>query len=409
MRGFPVVPPTSAGVRHTCGVNAFASAVSTSADPGDAAREACAAVREGLRAAAADLVVVFATPDLMANAAGIAAIVAAELAPGATIGCTAEGVAGTGCEVEAPPGLSILAASLPDASVEPFVLDPGLDADGATVLTGWPAQVDPRAPDDVATDDAVILLADPFSFPPDSLHDESGNPAARTIIGGMASGGMAPRGHRLIFGEHVLAEGAVGVVVPGARAVVSQGCRPVGPEMTITACHDGVVEQLAGRPALERVRAVVENLPAEDRALVDQGVLAGLVEDGNKPQLEQGDFLIRGILGGDPESGAIAVGGRVRVGQVMRLQVRDHESAAADLRHALARVPAGRAGGALLFTCNGRGTRMFPGAHHDAGAVADVLGDIPLAGLFCNGEIGPVGGRAHLHGFTATLAVFTSP
>ncbi|MFM8829304.1 MAG: FIST C-terminal domain-containing protein [Actinomycetota bacterium] len=382
-------------------MNAFASAVSTSADPANAAREACAAVRDGLRGSTADLVVVFATPDLMANAAGIGAIVAAELAPGAVIGCTAEGVAGTGREVEAPPGLAIWAASLPGTALEPFVLDPGLDADGATVLTGWPAQVDPRAPDEIASGDAVILLADPFSFPPESLHDASGKPAARTIIGGMASGE-----HRLIFGEHVLAEGAVGVVVPGARAVVSQGCRPVGPEMTITACHDGVVEQLAGRPALERVRAVVEDLPPEDRALVDHGVLAGLVEDGNKPQLEQGDFLIRGILGGDPESGAIAVGERVRVGQVMRLQVRDHESADADLRRALADVPGGRAGGALLFTCNGRGTRMFPAPHHDARAVADVLGDIPLAGLFCNGEIGPVGGRAHLHGFTATLAVF---
>jgi len=397
-----------ARVRHTWHVNAFASAVSTSADPANAAREACAAVRDGLRGSTADLVVVFATPDLMANAAGIGAIVAAELAPGAVIGCTAEGVAATGREVEAPPGLAIWAASLPGTALEPFVLDPGLDADGATVLTGWPAQVDPRAPDEIASGDAVILLADPFSFPPESLHDASGKPAARTIIGGMASGGMAPGEHRLIFGEHVLAEGAVGVVVPGARAVVSQGCRPVGPEMTITACHDGVVEQLAGRPALERVRAVVEDLPPEDRALVDQGVLAGLVEDGNKPQLEQGDFLIRGILGGDPESGAIAVGERVRVGQVMRLQVRDHESAGADLRRALADVPGGRAGGALLFTCNGRGTRMFPSPHHDARAVADVLGDIPLAGLFCNGEIGPVGGRAHLHGFTATLAVFTS-
>jgi len=408
LRGFPVGPPEAAGVRHTGGVNAFASAVSTNADPGGAAREACAAVREGLRGAAADLVVVFATPDLMANAAGIAAIIATDLAPGAAIGCTAEGVVGTGREVEAPPGIAIWAASLPGAALEAFVLDPGLDADGATVLTGWPAQVDPRAPDGIASDDAVIVLADPFSFPPDSLHDESGKPAARAIIGGMASGGRAPGEHRLIFGEHVLAEGAVGVVVPGARAVVSQGCRPVGPEMTITACHDGVVEQLAGRPALERVRAVVEDLPPDDRLLVDQGVLAGLVEDGNKPQLEQGDFLIRGILGGDPESGAIIVGERVRMGQVMRLQVRDHESADADLRGALGEVPAGGAGGALLFTCNGRGTRMFPGPHHDARAVAETLGDIPLAGLFCNGEIGPVGGRAHLHGFTATLAVFMS-
>jgi small ligand-binding sensory domain FIST len=386
-------------------MNAFASAVSTLPRPGDAAREACATVLRDLDGHRPDLVVLFATPDLMANAAGIAAIVSGELGGGAIIGCTAEAVVGTGREVESPPGLSLWAAALPGAHLEPFVLDPGLDEDGGTVLTGWPAQVDPRAPADVAGGDAVILLADPFSFPPDSLHGPDGKPATRQVIGGMASGGRAPGDHRLVFGEHVLAEGAVGVVVPGAHAVVSQGCRPVGPEMTITACHDGVVEELAGRPALERVQAVVEDLTAEDRALVDQGVLAGLVEDGNKPQLEQGDFLIRGILGADASTGAIAVGERVRVGQVMRLQVRDHASADADLRRALAEVPA-PAGGALMFTCNGRGTRMFPAPDHDARAVADVLGAVPLAGLFCNGEIGPVGGRAHLHGFTATLAVF---
>ena len=386
-------------------MNAFASAMSTLPKPGDAAREACAAVLRALDGHHPDLVVLFATPDLMANAAGIAAIISGELGGGAIIGCTAEAVVGTGREVESPPGLSLWAASLPGTRLEPFVLDPGLGDDGAAVLTGWPAQVDPRAPAEVAGSDAVILLADPFSFPPDSLHGPDGKPAARQVIGGMASGGRAPGDHRLVFGEHVLAEGAVGVVVPGAHAVVSQGCRPVGPEMTITACHDGVVEELAGRPALERVQAVVEDLGAEDRALVDQGVLAGLVEDGNKPQLEQGDFLIRGILGGDPSTGAIAVGERVRVGQVMRLQVRDHESAGADLRRALAQAP-GPAGGALLFTCNGRGTHMFPEPDHDARAVADVLGAVPLAGLFCNGEIGPVGGRAHLHGFTATLAVF---
>ncbi|MBU6364267.1 MAG: hypothetical protein KGQ95_08630, partial [Acidobacteria bacterium] len=248
-------------------MNAFASAMSTLPKPGDAAREACAAVLRALDGHHPDLVVLFATPDLMANAAGIAAIISGELGGGAIIGCTAEAVVGTGREVESPPGLSLWAASLPGTRLEPFVLDPGLGDDGAAVLTGWPAQVDPRAPAEVAGSDAVILLADPFSFPPDSLHGPDGKPAARQVIGGMASGGRAPGDHRLVFGEHVLAEGAVGVVVPGAHAVVSQGCRPVGPEMTITACHDGVVEELAGRPALERVQAVVEDLPTEDRAL----------------------------------------------------------------------------------------------------------------------------------------------
>lgn len=370
-------------------MDAFASFLSTTPDAGAAAREACDAVRQALGGATPDLAVVFATPDLMANAPGIAAIIQGHLAPGALIGCTAEAVAGTGREVEHPPGLSLWAAVLPGRAIRAFALDPATQA--IPVEEGM-----------------AILLADPFGFPPSALRGTDGSALEGAIVGGMASGGRQPGDHRLVVDGTVLTSGAVGVVVPGARAVVSQGCRPVGPEMTITAGGDGVIAELAGKPALQRVREVVEALPHDERALVDQGVLAGLVVDGNKPQLEQGDFLIRGILGGDPDSGAMAVGEDVRVGQVMQLQVRDHASADADLRRALGEVPRGTARGALLFTCNGRGTRMFPGPDHDAAAIADVLGQVPMAGMFCNGEIGPVGGRAHLHGFTATMAIFTS-
>ncbi len=179
--------------------------------------------------------------------------------------------------------------------------------------------------------------------------------------------------------------------------------------MTITDGGDGVVRMLAGRPALERLGEVIERLPAADRRLAEQGVLAGVVIDGNHADLAQGDFLIRGIAGGDPESGAIAIGGHVRPGQVMQLQVRDHDSAHADLARALGDARAAMTrppGGALVFSCNGRGTRMFPTPGHDALAVRDALGDIPVGGLFCNGEFGPVCGRAHVHGFTASIALF---
>lgn len=387
-------------------MNRFASALCTTDDVGTAARQACDAVQSALEGVTPDLAVVFATPDLMANAAGIAAIIGARLGPRVLIGCTAEAVVGTAREEEVPPGLSLWAAVLPGTEPEPFALEPAIAPDGQVVMTGWPPHVEPAVPRGLASDDAVILLADPFSFPPTALHDSDGMPAARTVIGGMASGATQPGGHRLLLDGRVLTAGAVGVVVPGAVALVSQGCRPVGPEMTITACEGGVIHALAGRPALARLQEVLEALPPDERAMAEQGVLAGLVIDGNKPVLEQGDFLVRGIAGGDPQTGAVVVGEQVRVGQVMRLQVRDHVSADADLRAVLATMPRGEAGGALLFTCNGRGTRMFPGPHHDAAAIADELGPIPLAGLFCNGEIGPVGGRAHLHGFTSTVAVF---
>ncbi|MSO45003.1 MAG: hypothetical protein EXQ74_06860 [Thermoleophilia bacterium] len=411
LRGGGAEPRTAtAGMRDTPDMRAFASGVSTRADAIDAAREAAAMVRGGLGDGVPDLAVVFATPDLMADAEGIARVIAAELGAVYVIGCSAEAVITTGREITSEPALSLWAARLPGVDIEPFALTPGTSPDGEPMMVGWPPHLDPWAPDDRTSPDTVLLLADPFTFPPDSLLGPDGHPTRRTVIGGMASGGHAPREHRLILGESVLPAGAIGIGIAGVVPVVSQGCRPIGPEMTITDGRDGVVRELAGRPALERVREVLNALPPDDRVLAEHGLLAGLLIDGTTADPGPGDFLIRGIIGHDPESGAIAVGERVRVGQVMRLQVRDHASATADLREALAEasgvVGPGGAGGALVFTCNGRGTRMFPEPDHDVRAIADALGDIPVGGLFCNGEIGPVGGRAYVHGFTATMAVF---
>ena len=392
------------------GMNAFASAISTLHGGRAAATEAVEAVRATLAGTRPDLVVVFATPDLMADAGGIASIIGAGLAPRHVLGCTAEAIIGSGREVEDGPALSLWAAVLPDARIESFALEAGEAPDGGVVMLGWPPAFDPSAPPDLAADGAVILLADPFTFPPEALTAPDGGGVPRDVVGGMASGGHAPGQHHLILDQRVMSSGAVGVGITGITPVVSQGCRPVGPEMTITDGGQGVIRELAGRPALVRVREVMDGLSGDDRRLVEQGVLAGVVIDENRPEYEQGDFLIRGIIGGDPDTGAIVVGEHVRVGQVMRLQVRDHESADADLRAAL-QAAAGEmphpAGGALIFSCNGRGTHMFPEPHHDARAVRDILGDIPVAGLFCNGEIGPVCGRTHMHGFTATMALFT--
>jgi small ligand-binding sensory domain FIST len=194
------------------------------------------------------------------------------------------------------------------------------------------------------------------------------------------------------------------------RTVVSQGCLPVGPEMVITDAEGSTVRALAGTPALEKLEEVVAALEPAERALAAEGLLAGLVIDENVPEYARGDFLVRAIHGGDRETGTLIVGEQVRVGQTMRFQVRDASSADEDLREALRDARAGLAGaapaGALVFSCNGRGTRMFDAADHDAAAIRDELGDVPAAGLFCNGEIGPVGGRSFLHGFTATMVLF---
>jgi small ligand-binding sensory domain FIST len=279
-------------------------------------------------------------------------------------------------------------------------------------VLGWPDAISDGGDADTGP---VIMLADPFSFPADGLlaelNDEPGAPA---VVGGLASGGTRPGEHRLFAGTDVVEEGAVAIALQGARmrTVVSQGCLPIGPEMVITAAEGSTVLELAGMPALMKLQEVVEALEPGERALALDGLLAGLVIDENTPDYERGDFLVRAIQGGDRDTGALVVGERVRVGQTMRFHVRDAASADDDLRAALREVRGGdghgEPGGALLFSCNGRGTRMFPTDDHDATAIADELARIPAAGLFCNGEIGPVGGRSFLHAFTATMVLFES-
>jgi small ligand-binding sensory domain FIST len=211
--------------------------------------------------------------------------------------------------------------------------------------------------------------------------------------------------------DQIVSEGAVGVTLAGVdiRPCVSQGAKPIGPEMAITAADANVIHELASQPALERLKAAITELDAGERALAASGLLIGIVIDENRPEYLRGDFLVRGLLGVDEESGSIAVGERVRVGQTVRMQVRDGTSADEDLREALARVSGelpGRPAGALIFTCNGRGSHMFEVPDHDASALDEALGGAPAAGFFCAGEIGPVGARSFVHGFTATMAVF---
>jgi small ligand-binding sensory domain FIST len=260
---------------------------------------------------------------------------------------------------------------------------------------------------------AHLMICDPFTFPADGLlaHLNQQRPGA-VVMGGMASAALAARQSRLFLDDRVRPGGAVGVHLPGAdvHSLVAQGCRPVGDAYIITRAEGNVILELGGRSPLVRLQDMASALSSRDQELLARGLQLGVVIDEYRDQPGQGDFLIRGVVGADPESGAIAVGDEIQVGQTVQFHVRDAESADEDLRRALARESAALGGrspaGALLFTCNGRGSRLFAGPDHDAGLIATMLGDIPLAGFFCAGELGPVGGQNFLHTFTASIALF---
>jgi small ligand-binding sensory domain FIST len=383
-------------------VTSIGAGLSTAAAAGEAAAEAAHAAA-GTLGGGADLVFLFLSPAHLESVEDAVDAVEDALDPGHVVGCVAEGVVARERELEEGPGAAVWAASLPGAEIHSFHAST-LETDDGVAVTGFPPLEDPAL---------VSLLVDPFTFPAGPLlaklnEDFPGLP----LVGGIAGGGGEAGTGALIRDGEIHDEGAVGAVVSGVpvRTVVSQGCAPIGRDSVITSAEGNVVYELAGQPALDRLREEIEGLPAEKQMLAARGLLAGLVIDENVPEYGPGDFLMRGLLGADEESGALAVGDEVRVGQTLRFHVRDAKSADEDLRSTLARtLGSERAAGALLFTCNGRGTHMFREPDHDARVLSEALGRPALAGFFCGGEIGPVGGRTFLHGFTATMAVFLEP
>jgi small ligand-binding sensory domain FIST len=367
----------------------------------DSFAEASGRAALALGGAPADLVFVFAGAGNLSHVEEGLAHVQERLAPRALVGCGAQGVVGSGHEVE-DGGVAVWAASLPEAELEAFHLET-FEAGESVAITGMP---------DLDRAEAAFMLVDPYSFPAEPLLDQiAEDHPGLPVLGGLASAGGGPGSAVLMLDGEVHGDGAVGVALSGVdvRPCVSQGARPIGPEMAITAAEANVIHELASKPALERLKTAIAELEPDERALAAAGLLIGIVIDENRPEYERGDFLVRGLLGVDEESGSIAVGERVRVGQTVRLQVRDSGSADEDLREALERVSAELAvppAGALIFTCNGRGSQMFPQPDHDAAALDHALSGAPAAGFFCAGEIGPVGTRSFVHGFTATMAVF---
>jgi small ligand-binding sensory domain FIST len=376
------------------------------ADPGEAAARAVAQATDALGDTSPSLAVLFASAHYLGSAEALVAAIAEQAGPVPLIGCVGQAVAGGAREVESEPAVSLwLGAGL--GPVETFAMDYVRTPSGGA----YGGYRFPREAPGVH-----LLICDPFTFPADGLlaHLNEQVPGA-VVMGGMASAALGPRQSRLFLDDRVLSDGAVGVHLPGAEIhpLVAQGCRPVGDAYIITGAQGNVIRELGGRPPLLRLQEMAAALPSRDQELLAQGVLLGVVIDEYRAEPGQGDFLIRGLVGADPESGAVAVGDEIQVGQTVQFHVRDAASADEDLRRALERELAALGGrrpaGALLFTCNGRGSRMFTEPDHDAGLIASLLGDIPLAGFFCAGELGPVGGQNFLHTFTASIALFPDP
>lgn len=386
-------------IGQTRSMPSFGAAISTHPIAAGAVGEVIGQVLEAV-GEAPDLAVMFVTAPFAGALEDMARVVRTALRPKCLLAATAVAIVGNATEVEGAAAVSLWAGKV--GPVLPVRLE-AVRTGAGMAIRGWP-----EAPD---TAKALLLLADPFSFPVDAFISSVGSTMPGfPVIGGMASAARGPGGNFLVIDDEVVQNGAVGVMLGSTcsmTTLVSQGCRPIGQPYVVTRATGNTIEQLAMAPALGRFEELQRSLSEDDRALLRSGgVHVGVVIDERKAEFARGDFLIRGVMGADRKTGSVTVGGEVAVGTTVQFHVRDAASAHEDLELLLADAcAAGPVGGALVFTCNGRGRHLFGVPSHDAGLV-DEYARAPTAGMFCAGEIGPVGGRPFLHGFTALVALF---
>jgi small ligand-binding sensory domain FIST len=320
------------------------------------------------------------------------------------VGCSGWGVIGSRREIEHEPGFSLILFSLPAESFSVLqISETEIEESSGTeywhATTGLP-------PNEVTS---WIVLANPhFGRAESWLQEWNAAYPKIPIMGGLASS-TSSETFLLKDGETISAPVLAIAMKRGllVRSLVSQGCRPIGDPSPITKAEQNLILEIGNLPAYQALEAAFLSIPAEQRVSVRNNLFLGLAVSEYIEEFKQGDFLIRNILGADPQIGALAVGAHPRVGQTVQFQLRDSKSAREDLVLASENVKTGLSGpiGILLFSCAGRGKGLFGTPDHDAETLANILGNIPLAGFFCNGEIGPVGGKAFLHGYTASAAI----
>jgi len=391
----------------------WANALSTRPSLESAVAEVVERATETLRSSA-DLGLVFISSAFTSEYPRLLPLLQERLSVPVLIGCGGGGIIGKNPlgqtqELEGLPALSLSLAHLPGVKVQAFHISletlPDLDSppDAWVELLGVPSSTTPQ----------FILLSDPFSSGVNDLLMGLDFAYPESVkVGGQASSSSMPGRIGLFCNDQLYHEGTVGVALSGnivLETIVAQGCRPIGKPYRVSKAERNILMELEEQPPLVVLRTLIESLSEKDRQLAQHSLFVGVVRDEFKQDLEQGDFLIRNLLGVDPQVGAIAIGDRVRPGQRVQFHLRDAQTSSEDLEWLLQRyqkqAQSHEAVGALMFSCQGRGEGLYRKPNFDSQLFGRYLKDIPLGGFFCGGEIGPVGGSTFLHGYTSVFGI----
>ena len=372
--------------------------------------ESIESIRNQMEGESAHLTVIFVSPQFKDQYETIPKLIRERMDPGRFLGCSGGGIVGGGREAEQQPAFSITCANLPDVEIKDIYSDTMNLPDQDTAPDVWREWLGVKA----EKKPNFIFLADPFSFRGEEFL--SGVDFAypnSSKVGGLASGAQMQGENALYLDDKIYRSGLIGMALSGnigMDTIVAQGCRPIGVPVKISKCNGTLLTEMDGQPPLDLLEKIHEELDENDKKLVQTSLFLGIEMDPLKDNPQQGDFLVRNIMGADRASGGIQVGAMLREGQLVQFHLRDKDMSSEDLKLVLNRYKtkehAKKASGALLFSCLGRGQYLYEKPNHDSDMFRDQLGDIPLGGFFCNGEIGPVGKATFLHGYTSSFGIF---
>jgi small ligand-binding sensory domain FIST len=390
----------------------WASGISTNGNMDICIDETAEAIRSQLGGADAHLTVIFVSPHFKARYNRIPEMIRQRLSPGMLIGCSGRGIIGDGREVEDRAAFSMTCAHLPGVKIQPFFSDAMLLPEQETSPAVWRQWIGVEPEPNLN----FIMLADPFSFRGEEFLEGLDFAYPRSVkLGGLASGSNVGGGNALYLDRKIHMNGMVGVALSGnieVDTIVAQGCRPIGKPLKITKCSQTLLLEVDGKPPVKILEELFAAAGEYDRQLIQTSLFLGIEMNPLEENSRPGNFLIRNLMGLDRETGAIAIGALMREGQLVQFHLRDKIMSAEDLDILLTRYTsrnvARQASGALLFSCLGRGRYLYGKPNHDSEMFRDKLGNVPLGGFFCNGEIGPVGDTTYLHGYTSSFGIFRS-
>ena len=366
-------------------------------------------VRRQLQAPRVSLGLVFLSPRFFPHARPVLEILRLHARIPLLAGCSGTSLVAGDQEIEENPGIALGLYALPGAELKAVYFNQRQveEANGPAywhLETGVPPE----------QTHGWLAFIDPFNLDCESWMrgwNEAYAPAP--VVGGLASGAASEQTSQVYLNGEVYEEGGVAISVGGQVAltsVLSQGCIPIGATWTLTSVEQNLIHQIGNRRAYDVLAETIHALPPAEQRRVQHNLFIGLVTNEYREEFRRGDFLIRNLLGADPHSGIVAVGALPRAGQTVQFQRRDAAAASQELNklllHARQDLTGATIYGGCLCCCNGRGRRLFGQPSHDARLVQRHLGPLALSGCFCNGEIGPVGDRNFLHGYTASLALF---